>query len=51
MVAAVTASLAFVTGDAAWRRILKWVLGAAGVALILVWALRFAGFFGGPAPY
>lgn len=48
---AVTAALAFLLPDAAWRRLLPRILGAAGVALILVWALRFAGLFGGPAPY
>jgi hypothetical protein len=48
--AAVTTALAFVLSDAAWRRLIPRVLGAAGVALILVWALRFAGCFGGPVP-
>lgn len=48
--AAITAALAFVTSEAAWRRILKWSLGAAGLGLMLVWLLRFAGLFGGPVP-
>jgi hypothetical protein len=48
--AAVTSALAFVASEQAWRRILKWTLGAAGVSLILVWLLRFAGLFGGPVP-
>src|SRR5262245_21817821 len=47
---AVTSALAFVAGEQAWRRIVKWTLGAAGISLILVWLLRFAGFFGGPVP-
>ena len=41
---------AFQADDAAWRRAVRIVTGAAGVALILVWALRFAGLFGGPVP-
>jgi hypothetical protein len=48
--AAVTAALAFVVSDGAWRRLVPRVLGAAAVALMLVWALRFAGCFGGPVP-
>lgn len=47
---AVTAALAFLLSDAAWQRLVPRVLGGAGVALILVWALRFAGCFGGPVP-
>jgi hypothetical protein len=47
---AVTVALAFFAGDAAWRRAVPLITGAAGVALILVWVLRFAGFFGGPVP-
>jgi hypothetical protein len=49
--AAVTAQLAFLVSDPVWRRIAPSALGAAGVALILVWALRFAGLFGGPVPF
>ena len=45
-----TAVLAFLAGDTAWRRWVPAVTGAAGVALVVVWALRFAGFFGGPVP-
>jgi hypothetical protein len=48
--AALTVAAAFVTGDAAWRRLVTVVTGAAGVALVVVWALRFAGLFGGPVP-
>jgi hypothetical protein len=48
--AAATVLLAFVAGDAAWRRAVTVVTGGAGVALVVVWALRFAGFFGGPVP-
>jgi hypothetical protein len=47
---AVTIALAFLAGDAAWRRAVPVITGVAGVALVLVWALRFAGFFGGPVP-
>jgi hypothetical protein len=49
-VAAFTAAAAFVADDAAWRRLITAVTGAAGVALVVVWALRFAGMFGGPVP-
>lgn len=42
--------LAFILGDAAWRRLVTIVMGAAGVALVVVWALRLAGLFGGPVP-
>jgi hypothetical protein len=45
-----TVLLAFFAGDAAWRRAIALVTGGAGVALVAVWALRFAGFFGGPVP-
>lgn len=47
---AVTAALAFLVSDAAWRRLVPRVLGVAGVALIVVWTLRFVGCFGGPVP-
>lgn len=46
----VTVALAFFASEAAWRRAVMIVTGAAGVALVLVWALRFAGLFGGPVP-
>ena len=42
--------LAFVASDAVWRRAVTVVTGVAGVALVVVWALRFAGLFGGPVP-
>ena len=45
-----TAVLAFLVDEGAWRRVVRVVTGGAGVALILVWALRFAGLFGGPVP-
>lgn len=45
-----TVALAFFADDATWKRVVPVVTGAAGVALVLVWALRFAGFFGGPVP-
>jgi hypothetical protein len=45
-----TAALAFFAGDTTWRRWVPLVTGAAGVALVVVWVLRFAGFFGGPVP-
>ena len=41
---------AFVARDAAWRRAVTITTGASGVALVVVWALRFAGLFGGPVP-
>ena len=41
-------AFAFVARDRAWTRAVKIVTGAAGVALVIVWALRFAGLFGGP---
>jgi hypothetical protein len=49
-VAIATALLAFIADDAAWKRVVVVVTSSAGVALILVWALRFAGLFGGPVP-
>jgi hypothetical protein len=48
--AAVAGVLAFVAGDAMWRRFVVAATGVAGVALVAVWALRFAGCFGGPVP-
>jgi Protein of unknown function (DUF2752) len=36
--------------EAAWRTLSSRALGGAGVALMVVWALRFAGLFGGPVP-
>lgn len=45
-----TAIVAFLVDDTAWRRVVRVVTSGAGVALIVVWALRFAGFFGGPVP-
>lgn len=47
---ALTALAALVVSDAAWRRLVIVTTGVAGVALVLVWALRFAGLFGGPVP-
>jgi hypothetical protein len=49
-VAGGTAIVAFLVDDTAWRRVVRIVTSGAGVALILVWALRFAGLFGGPVP-
>jgi len=45
-----TAIVAFRADDATWKRVIRVVTSGAGVALILVWALRFAGLFGGPVP-
>ncbi len=42
------AAIAFFGGDRAWRRAVPIITGAAGLALVLVWALRFVGLFGGP---
>lgn len=41
---------ALLLDEAAWRRLVSRALGFAGVALVVVWALRFAGLFGGPVP-
>ena len=41
---------ALLLDDAAWRRLVSRALGFAGVALVVVWALRFAGLLGGPVP-
>ena len=49
-VAAITAAAAFVAGDAAWRRLVLIATSVSGVALVVVWALRFVGLFGGPVP-
>lgn len=48
VVTAAMIGFAFVAPEAAWRRAVTIVTGVAGVALVVVWALRFAGFFGGP---
>jgi Protein of unknown function (DUF2752) len=45
-----TVAAAFVIGDAGWSRLVKVVTGAAGLALVIVWALRFAGLWGGLVP-
>ena len=45
-----TAVVAFIVDDTAWRHVIRIVTSGAGVALIVVWALRFAGLFGGPVP-
>lgn len=45
-----TVVVAFIVDDTAWRRVIRIVTSGAGVALIVVWALRFAGLFGGPVP-
>jgi hypothetical protein len=45
-----TAIVAFRADDATWARVIRVVTGGAAVALLLVWALRFAGLFGGPVP-
>lgn len=33
-----------------WRALVRWSTASAGVGLVAVWALRFAGLFGGPVP-
>jgi hypothetical protein len=48
--AAVVSASAFIAGDAPWRRLVRFALNTASVGLLLVWALRFAGLFGGPVP-
>ncbi|MEP7121782.1 MAG: DUF2752 domain-containing protein [Byssovorax sp.] len=50
LVTIATSIAAFLVDDPTWRRLVRIVTSGAGVALILVWALRFAGFFGGPVP-
>jgi hypothetical protein len=47
---AITAALAAFADEPTWKRAVPVITGAAGVALVIVWALRFAGFFGGPVP-
>jgi hypothetical protein len=49
-VALATGALAFVIGEVAWRRLVVTVSAAAAAAMMVVWVLRFAGLFGGPAP-
>ena len=36
--------------ERAWSPFVRWGTGAAGVSLIAVWLVRFAGVFGGPCP-
>jgi hypothetical protein len=45
-----TVALAAFADEPTWKRAIPVITGAAGVALVVVWALRFAGFFGGPVP-
>jgi hypothetical protein len=47
---AVVSGAAFVASDGTWRRMVVVTTGAAGVLLIVVWVMRFAGWFGGPVP-
>jgi hypothetical protein len=49
-VTALTTLAAFVAEDATWRRLLVIATAGSGVALVIVWALRFVGLFGGPVP-
>lgn len=50
VVTALMVLTAFVARDGTWKRAANIVLVSFGVALLVVWALRFAGFFGGPVP-
>lgn len=50
LLTAACSALAFALDDRAWRALMKYVTGGAGVALLAVWLLRFGGFFGGPVP-
>ena len=48
VVTALMVLTAFVARDGIWKRAASIVLVSFGVALLVVWVLRFAGFFGGP---
>lgn len=50
VVTALMVLTAFVARDGIWKRAVSIVSVSFGVALLVVWALRFAGFFGGPVP-
>jgi len=41
---------AFALEDEAWKRFGRELSGGVAVALVVVWAARFLGFFGGPIP-
>jgi hypothetical protein len=47
---ALALALAPLLGDPAWKRFTVVAMGLAGGGLVLVWALRFLGLFGGPVP-
>jgi hypothetical protein len=47
---ALTGVAAFVASDRVWKKMVVVTTGAAGVLLIVVWVMRFAGWFGGPVP-
>jgi len=47
---AVAVVAAFCAGEVRWKQVAKWTTGLAGAGLVVVWALRFAGLFGGPVP-
>lgn len=50
LLAAVVPLAAILASDAAWRRFGQLAMTFAGVALVVVWAARFAGAFGGACP-
>ncbi|MDI1430085.1 DUF2752 domain-containing protein [Polyangium sorediatum] len=50
LVAIATVFAALFLDDARWERFGRDVAGGSGVALVVVWALRFLGLFGGPVP-
>lgn len=50
LAAVATGVSALVLKEPAWKSFVRYTLGGSGVALILVWVARFAGFFGGPVP-
>jgi hypothetical protein len=49
-VTALMGAAAFAASDRVWKKMVVVTTGAAGVLLIVVWVLRFAGWFGGPVP-
>jgi len=50
LVALATPIAAMFLDDKRWTRFHQDVAGGSGVALVVVWAIRFLGLFGGPVP-
>jgi hypothetical protein len=47
---AVACALALTATEPRWRAFVRLSTGLAAAGLVIVWLLRFAGFFGGPVP-